>query len=153
MHNSIFHRRVSRELMELWLYFRLKILSLESTWRYLDDRLVTKERQMRRLSYLTVLIHVVVRQFHLLEGDNLLPQLLAGERGVGMHVKPRRCRRIRFASFQPATTMIGVSIPLVVDRYDVHQDGVTAVRFKSAEGHPARRKHSPVKKKKETSYM
>jgi len=97
-------------------------------------------------SHLAVLVHVVVCQLHFLEGDDLFPQLLAGEGRVGMHVKSRGCRRIRFASLQPTTTMIGVSIPLVVDRHDVHQHGVTALGFESGKRYSACRKHSSVKK-------
>jgi len=91
-------------------------------------------------------VHVVVRQLHLLERDNLLPQLFAGKGRVGVHVKSRGCRRIRFASLQPATAMIGVSIPLIVDRHDVHQHGVTTLGLEPAKGHSARREHPPAKR-------
>lgn len=59
-----------------------------------------------------------------------------------MYVKSRGCRRIRFAGLQPAATVIGVSVPLVVDRHDVHQYCVTALGFEPGEGYPARREHS-----------
>jgi len=71
-------------------------------------------------SYLTVLIHVVICQLDFLERDDLFPQLLTGEGWVGMNVKSHGRRRIRFTSLEPTTSMIGVSIPLVVDRHDVH---------------------------------
>lgn len=53
---------------------------------------------MWRFSYLTMFVHVVIGQFHLLEGDDLLQQLVAGEGGIGMNVKSRGRRRVRFAS-------------------------------------------------------
>jgi len=101
---------------------------------------------VRGSSYLAMFVHVVVRQLDLLERDDLLPQLFAGKGRVGVHVKSRGCRRIRFASLQPAAAMIGVSIPLIVDRHDVHQHGVTTVGLEPAKGHSARREHPPVKR-------
>lgn len=93
-------------------------------------------------SYLTVLVHVVVRQFHLFEGDNLFSQLLAGKGRVRVRVKSRGCRRVRFAGHQPAATVIGVSVSFVVERHDVHQHRVMALGFEPAKGYPASREHS-----------
>lgn len=37
---------------------------------------------------MSVLVQLVVRQFHFLEGNHLLHELLSGERGVRVHVQP-----------------------------------------------------------------
>lgn len=94
-----------------------------------------------RFSHLTVLVHVVVRQFHLLEGNNLFSQLFASKRRVRMRVKSRGCRRICFAGYQPAATMISISVSLVVERHDVHQHRIMTLSLESTKGYPTGRKH------------
>lgn len=101
---------------------------------------------MTVLSYLTVFVHIVVRQFHFLEGNNLFFQLLAGEGRVRVSVKSCGCRRVCFAGHQPAATMIGVSVSLVVERYDVHQHRVMTVGLEPTKGHPAGWEHASAER-------
>lgn len=138
--------KLFQNLIQIKFFSQLILIELMSSKRDTFINSTSNSADAPRFSYLTMFIHVVIGQFHLLEGDDLLQQLVTGEGGIGMNVKSRGCRRVRFASLQPATTMIGVSIPLIVDRHNVHQHCVTTFRLESAEAYPARWKHSSAKK-------
>ena len=56
---------------------------------------------MVSLSHLSSLVHFVVRQLDFLEGDDLLPQLLASVGGVGVGVEPVGRRRVCLARHRP----------------------------------------------------
>lgn len=92
-----------------------------------------KKREKGRDTHMSVPVHVVVGELDFLEGDDLLSELLTRERRVRMDVEPCRCRRIRLSGHQPAAPVICVPIPLIVDRHDVHQNGVSAVRLQPVE--------------------
>jgi len=87
-------------------------------------------------------VHVIVSELDFFEGDDLLSELFACERWIRMDVEPGWRRRIRLSGHQPAAPMICVSIPLVVNRHDVHQDRVSTVRLQSVEWNATCRKHS-----------
>lgn len=93
-----------------------------------------------------MLVHLVIGQFHLLEGYHLLPQLFAGIRRIRVGVHPAGSWRICFTRYQPGGTMISVAIPLIVHGNDVQEYGVPLVRFYPSEGHPNRGKHPPTTK-------
>lgn len=98
-------------------------------------------------------VHVVVGEFDLLEGDNLLAQLLASKRRVRVDVEPGGSRGIGLARHEPAAPVIGVAITFLVHGDDVHQHRITALRPKAIERYPARRKHPPVIREKPTVFF
>lgn len=84
-------------------------------------------------THVPVPVHVVVGELDFLEGDDLLSELLARERRIRMDVEPGWRRRVRLSSHQPAAPVICVPIPLIVDRHNVHQNRVSAVRLQPVE--------------------
>ena len=54
------------------------------------------------------LVHFIVGELDLLEADDLLGELVPGEGGVRVGVKPVRRGRVTLASHQPAGAVIGV---------------------------------------------
>ena len=52
-------------------------------------------------SHLPILVELIVGELDLLEGDDLLPQLLSSVRGVRMNIKPMRRWRICLPCYQP----------------------------------------------------
>lgn len=136
----------SKKMFKEVSFKNICFLKKRSYWNWTRWYLRVDYEQIRfYFSHLAMLVHVVVRQLHFLERNNLFSQLLAGEGWIGMDVKSRGRRRIGFAGFQPTATMIGVSIPLVVDRHNIHQYCVTTFGLESGEGYSARRKHPSVK--------
>ena len=57
--------------------------------------------------------------------------------------KPGWQWRVRFASHQPGGPVVGIAVPLVVHRDDVHQDYVLGLRIHAGKGHTDGRKHPP----------
>lgn len=84
-------------------------------------------------THVPVSVHVVVGELDFLEGDDLLSELLARKRRIRMDVEPGWRRRIRLSGHQPAAPVICVSISLIVDRHNVHQDRISAVRLQPVE--------------------
>lgn len=89
-------------------------------------------------------VHVVVGELDFLEGNDLLSELLARERRIRMDVEPGWRRRICLSGHQPAAPVICVPISFIVDRYDVHQDCISAVRLQSVKWDTTRREHPPA---------
>ncbi len=52
-------------------------------------------------TYLAVLVHLVVGELDLLEGDDLLPKLIARVRRIGVDVESMGRGRIRLPGHQP----------------------------------------------------
>lgn len=95
-------------------------------------------------SYLSVFVHFVVGEFDLLEGDDLLAELVAGEGRVGMRVEPRGRWRVRLAGDEPRGAVVRVPVALAVHRHHVQQHAVPRLRPAAGERHAHRRKHSPL---------
>ena len=104
------------------------------------------------------LVHLIVGELDLLEADDLLGELVPGEGGVRVGIKPVRRGRVTFASHQPAGAVIGVPetrgvisdvrdesgcqpVSLVVTRDDVQQHEVAAPVRNVAEADPHSREH------------
>ena len=75
-------------------------------------------------AHLSLFVHLVVGQFDFLEGDHLLAELVRSERRIRMSVETGRRRRVGFAGHQPRRTVVGVTVTLAVDRYNVQQNVV-----------------------------
>ena len=82
---------------------------------------------MRELTDLAVLVQLVVGQLDLLEGDDLLPQLLPRVGRVGVLVEPVGRGRVGLARHQPGGPVVGVAVPLVVAGHNVEEDPVLSV--------------------------
>jgi hypothetical protein len=48
-----------------------------------------------------MLVHLVVGELDFLKGDDLLPELLAGEGRIGVHIKATRGGRVGFTGHEP----------------------------------------------------
>jgi hypothetical protein len=102
--------------------------------------------EIKILANLSILVHFVVGEFDLLEGDDLLPELVAGEGRVGVHVEPGGRRRVCFARHQPRGAVVGVAVTLVVHRNYVQQHRIARVRPQvPAHRHPQGGEHSSAK--------
>lgn len=84
-------------------------------------------------THMPVPVHIVVGELDFLKGDDLLSELFARERRIRVDVEPRWCRRIGLTGHQPAASVICVPISLIVNRHDVHQDGVSTVCLQTVE--------------------
>ncbi len=100
-------------------------------------------------TYLAVLIHLVVGELDLLEGDDLLPQLLPGVRGVWVWVEAARWGRVCLASDQPGGAVVGVAVALIVAGHNVQDDMVFEVWVQVDEAGPDSGEHPPVAKWKD----
>ena len=69
---------------------------------------------------MTVLVHVVVGEFDLLERDYLFAKLFTGKRRIRVHVESGRSWWVCLASYQPTASVIGVSVTFLVHWNDVH---------------------------------
>ena len=58
--------------------------------------------------YLPILVQLVVGELDLLEGHNLLGELVSSEGTVGVTVEAVRWRRVALASNQPAGPVVGI---------------------------------------------
>jgi len=92
-----------------------------------------------------MLVHLVIGELDLLEGHDLLAQLIARERRVGVRVQPVWGRRVSLTGHQPRRPVVRVTVPLVVHRYDVHEHRVPLVCPQPRERHPDGREHPPVR--------
>ncbi len=99
--------------------------------------------------HLAILIQLVVGQLDLLEGDDLLPQLLPGVGRVRVGVQPPGWRRIRLARHQPRGAVVGVAVALVVARHNVQDDVVLEVRIQVDEAGPDGGEHPPARNKED----
>nr|CAD7571589.1 unnamed protein product [Timema californicum] len=90
------------------------------------------------------IIHLVVGELDLLEGDDLLPQLFPCEGGVRVHVEARRGRGVGLACHQPRRPVVRVPVPLVVHRDNVHKHRVPLLRPHSRERYSACWEHPPA---------
>ena len=98
-------------------------------------------------THVSVFVHVIIGQFEFLEGQRLSGELAAGQRRVRVPVDlTTGVRWVRLTGDHPRRPMIGVAVPLAVDRHDVQQDGVLGVGVDSraAETDAQRRKHPPA---------
>jgi len=98
----------------------------------------------RRMPYVSTLVQHVIGQLDLLKRHGLLGQLVGSERWVRMDVEACRQRRVGFAGNEPRRPVIGVAIPLVVDRNYIHEDRVTSVTLQTRETDAQRREHPPA---------
>lgn len=101
---------------------------------------------------MATLVHFIVGQLDLLEADHLLAQLFRTVGGVGVEVETGRRWRVRLASDQPRRSMIGVTVSLVVDGHNVHEDQVAhiarLVRIDTGKGTSQCGEHSSGEMKK-----
>lgn len=95
---------------------------------------------------MSMTIHIVICEFDFFERHHLLSQLFPSERRIRMDIKSRRSWRVSFASYEPRTSVIRVSVSLVIHWYNVHKNSVPTLRSEAIEGHPTGRKHSPESK-------
>lgn len=93
---------------------------------------------------MSVLVHLVVGELDLLEWHDLLAQLIARERRVGVCVQPVRGGWVCLAGHQPRRPVVRVTVTLVVHRHDVHEYGVPLVCPQPRERHPDGREHPPA---------
>ncbi len=96
-------------------------------------------------AHLSILVQLVVGQLDLLEGHDLLPQLLPGVGTVRMWIQPPRRGRVGLAGHQPRGAVVGVAVALVVAGNNVQHDVVLAVRPEIREAASDSRKHPPAK--------
>lgn len=94
---------------------------------------------------MSILVHLIVGQFGLLEADHLLAQLLASVGCVGMQVQAYGRWGVRLASDQPRRPMVRVTVALVVHWDNVHEHGVAGTRVDVVEGHATSGEHSVEK--------
>ena len=74
--------------------------------------------------YLALFVHLVVGQFDLFKGDDLLAELVGAERRVRVGVEAGGSRGIRLAGHQPRGPVVGVAVALPVHGNHVQQDVV-----------------------------
>ena len=93
----------------------------------LSPRQKTEKREKKRKSrrrYLALFVHLVVGQFDLFKGDDLLAELVGAERRVRVGVEAGGSRGIRLAGHQPRGPVVGVAVALPVHGHHVQQDVV-----------------------------
>ena len=98
---------------------------------------------------LSVLVHLVVGELDLLEGDDLLAKLFTGIRRIRVRIESSRWGRVSLSGHQPGGAVIGVAVPLVVAGDDVQEDPVLQVRPEICKTCPDCRKHPPAPQKEE----
>lgn len=104
------------------------------------------------LTHLTIFVHLVVCQLHLLKGYDLFPQSLTADGTVWVRVEASGWRRIGFACDQPWGSVVRVSVAPRIRGHNVQQYGVTVCGLGLSQG--ARKwyseggKHPPAIKRK-----
>ncbi len=112
-----------------------------------------KQKKMWLSTYMAAFVHFIVGQLDLLEWDHLFAQLLHTVRGIRVQVETGGRGRVRLAGHQPAGAVVGVPVPLVVHRHNVHhhQEAAVAVQrylVDAREGAPYGGEHASERKKK-----
>ena len=98
-------------------------------------------------SYLSGFVHFVVGEFGFFERHDLFPQLLPGERGVGVNAEPLRRRRIGLTGHQPRGSVICITVSLVVAGDDVQQHPIFVHGVEIGEAASDGGKHTPETQK------
>ncbi len=102
---------------------------------------------IQMLTNLSILVHLVVGELHLLKGDDLLAKLFSGVRSIRVRIEPVRWGWVSLSGDQPGGPVIGVAVPLVVTGHDVQEDPVLHVRPQVGETASDSGEHSPANQK------
>lgn len=73
-------------------------------------------------------VHFVVCQFDFLKRDHLAREKITVEGRIGVGIETRLRGWIRLAGHLPTGFVIRIPITLVVNRYNVHGNGITSIR-------------------------
>ena len=127
-----------------WIRGWYRCMEFRTIWQNIFV-LVPLSLNSSSVTHVALFVHLIIGQLNLFESDHLLPQLITRIRYVRVSAETVRRRRVGFPSDKPWGSVVCVSIPLVINRDDVHEDPISFVEISVEKWDSNRGEHSPVK--------